>query len=1318
MQIKFSIVLFLLFQILLHGAQSDIKIINSNSSSIVIDYTPAYIGKNQITINNRDYLKIDLKYGFIINENSFGLPAEEVRLLNVAVPAEFGNTIQILSSEYEYIDGKLSPICKPDYKNGNVSFNYTENYSGFATNENLVEFGDFGNTRGLFSQTIIVRPIKYDNSTNKIKLYKKIRFQINFSSNNNLSFSADNKLNGTVINYDQAEKWNKPTTRLNKTLTDSPLSQGKWFKVEITDEGIYKIDKTILQNLGIDLTTLDPRTLKIYNNGGYSLSENPELEKPNTLLENAIFVEGESDGKFDNTDYVLFYGRGVNFWEYNKTSEKILRNRHYYSKLNYYFLTYGGNTGKRMSSEGDSFQSGTVEQTVTKGFEYLEENKVNLLKAGRMSFGDEFSSAVKSRTYITTLANRIDNTPIVYNFQVVNFSTVKCTLKVSEGDTQIFSNSLYGATGWYSYGELHSGAGSFTGTIAENRSLLNFNFNITSASAKAYLDYFEIEYQKLLKTGTDELIFFSKDTTAKISYKPSNFTNSEIYAFDVTDFMNVKKINATISASELSFSKNETVGNVSKYLALCSTKFRTPGAFTAVVNSNISGNTDGYEYIILTNKTFSEQAQKLADYRNNTAPNKITTTVVYIDDLLNEINCGVLDPTAIRDYLKYVYTNWNTKPFYVLLFGDGDYDYLNFEGYSTNFIPTYQTEGSLNEVYSYPTDDYYGRLVGGISDKKVDLAIGRIPIRTQNEGNVIIEKIINYENNTDRGLWQNNITLVADDGLTSTSDDGDLHSSQSERLANDYIPQFFDLNKIYLAAYPTVITGLGRRKPAVTEAIINAVNNGTLILNYIGHGNPDVWAHEYVLERASTIPLFKNDKLFFLTAATCDFGKYDDPAIQSATEDMLFMPSAGMIGGFSACRAVVSGENAALNNLFYSHIFEDELNSELPNTIGNAYFQTKQLRYQQNDEKFHLFAEPVLRLAQPLLPVSIDSINGNNLSTNVQLSAFGKAKINGSVRDGNGNIQSGFNGEGILTVFDSEKLVYLSDIKMNMKVQGGVIFRGRVSIENGKFATSFTVPKDISYENKSGKVTSYIYNSTIDGIGFTKSITIGGTDSTIIDDKKGPDIEIHFDDISFNNAKLVNPDFALLVNLYDETGLNTTGSGIGHKLEGLINDDEENPVDLTNFFIGDLDSGGKSGLINYKFSNQTPGEYKIAIKAWDVFNNFASQESYFTVVDGGGLTVKDVVNYPNPFSYSTTFTFQHNLTKSINVKIKIYTIAGRLIKEIEEKDVNERFVKIDWDGKDEDNNKIANGTYLYKLVVETIDGDYQESILGKLAIIK
>ncbi|MFA7229522.1 MAG: FlgD immunoglobulin-like domain containing protein, partial [Melioribacteraceae bacterium] len=147
--------------------------------------------------------------------------------------------------------------------------------------------------------------------------------------------------------------------------------------------------------------------------------------------------------------------------------------------------------------------------------------------------------------------------------------------------------------------------------------------------------------------------------------------------------------------------------------------------------------------------------------------------------------------------------------------------------------------------------------------------------------------------------------------------------------------------------------------------------------------------------------------------------------------------------------------------------------------------------------------------------------------------------------------------------------------------------------------------------------------------------------------------------------------------------------------------------------------GGRAGTINYKFSGMTPGDYKIRVKAWDVFNNLSVQEASFTVVAAdNGIVLRDVVNYPNPFSSSTTFTFQHNISSLISAKVKIYTIAGRMIKQIEEPAITGKFVKIDWDGRDEDGNQIANGTYLYKLTVESADGQFKDYVLGKLAVIK
>jgi hypothetical protein len=287
-----------------------------------------------------------------------------------------------------------------------------------------------------------------------------------------------------------------------------------------------------------------------------------------------------------------------------------------------------------------------------------------------------------------------------------------------------------------------------------------------------------------------------------------------------------------------------------------------------------------------------------------------------------------------------------------------------------------------------------------------------------------------------------------------------------------------------------------------------------------------------------------------------------------------------------------------------------------------------------------------------------------------------------------------------------------------MIVHGGVIFKGRASIEDGRYNIGFVVPKDISYANDNGRILAYVYDDDQDGLGFSRNIVVGGTNENIENDGHGPEIEVFYDDFNFDKSYVVSPDFTLLVSLSDETGLNTTGTGVGHRLEGILNNDVEHPIDFSDYFVGDLDTGGKSGKVEYRFTNLEAGEYSLKIKAWDVFNNLSTVESYFSVTTESGLSVENVVNYPNPFSSSTTFTFQQNLNSAVNVKIRIYTVAGRMIKEIEEPALYEKFVRINWDGRDEDGNQAANGTYLYKVNVETVDGEYTKNVLGKLSIIR
>ena len=886
---------------------------------------------------------------------------------------------------------------------------------------------------------------------------------------------------------------------------------------------------------------------------------------------------------------------------------------------------------------------------------------------------------------------------------------------------QILQQNLAGYSGDYRVGNAHSVNATYTGALVDNRSVLNVSITPSTISTIGYIDYFTIKYVKALRAFSDNLLFFSNPAGGLIEYSLVGFSSSNIKVFDVTNYSDVKLVtnHTLISGGDCKFQMDETAAQRSKYLAIENAGFKSPTNPVEISNSNLHGESVGAKYVIITNKNFFEAASKLKNYKENRAPITFSTYVADVDQIYNEFSGGIVDPTAVRDYLKYAYENWQIQPEYVLLFGKGTYDYKNIEGYGDNFVPTWQSEESLVFVYSgdsYTTDDYFARVSG--TDSSPDLIIGRITCTNITNAEAMVNKIEDYELNQEKGEWRNLITLVSDDGCKSTTcNEGNMHTMPSENLSMFNFPKSFNFNKIYAAAYPDVITGQGRRKPDVNKAIIDAMNSGTLLVNYFGHGSPELWADEHIFEKSVILPQLKNEKYFFLGAATCDFGYFDIPNYQSAAEAIMFLPNNGAIASFTASRLVFAGSNEALMYRFITYLFNsgrDSLNLGIP--IGKAAFQSKTTSI--NDQKYNIFGDPTLRLKVPQYTAGIDSVNGQNLAVDVQVKALSKTKIDGTILKTDNTPWTDFNGEGILSIYDSERKVRISSINYDVNIPGGLIFNGRVSITNGKFSESFIVPKDISYENKNGKVILYFLNNSVDGLGYTNKIIVGGTDSSLSNDGKGPDIEIFFDDVAYNNGYLVNQNPNLIVKLSDETGLNTTGTGVGHKLEGILNQKLNNPIDFTNYFKGDLDAGGKSGSINYKFTSIESGDHELLVKAWDVFNNFSEQSTFFSVVDGNDLVIRDIYNYPNPFNDKTQFTFQQNLAKPIDVKIKVYTIAGRLIKEIEQFNVNDRFVVVDWDGRDADGDQLANGTYLYKVIIKSVDGEFNKSVLGKLAVIK
>ena len=508
----------------------------------------------------------------------------------------------------------------------------------------------------------------------------------------------------------------------------------------------------------------------------------------------------------------------------------------------------------------------------------------------------------------------------------------------------------------------------------------------------------------------------------------------------------------------------------------------------------------------------------------------------------------------------------------------------------------------------------------------------------------------------------------------------------------------------------------------MNKAIVDQINEGTMLLNFSGHGNPDLWTHEHVFVRESDFPLLANKgKYFFLIAATCNFSEFDGIGQPSGGEVLVTMPNAGAVAVFSATRAVEEPFNEANNVAFVQQLFlTDSHGRVLPERLGDVVYRTKQgypFEDVTNDRKYFLLGDPALQIGFPPMFASVDSINHQPSSQLTQLRALSKASMSATVRDSAQQRISSFSGSAQVVAYDADQTVTLNDPDAGLityKIEGGALFRGSESVTGGNVSAQFIVPKDISYGTDFGRIRMYFSNGSTDGGGFTTNIVFGGVDSSAPVDTKGPDIRLYLDNRGFRAGDVVGAAPLLIADLSDSSGINTSGSGVGHRLEMWL-DDNGQSTDLSPYYQTNQNTY-TSGTALFPLGSLPRGSHKLRLRAWDTYNNASSSETIFEVVVGSGLQLSNVFNFPNPVRSATSFTFQHNQVVPINAEVKIFTVAGRMIQSLKVYDVSSQFVQIPWDGRDREGDVLANGVYLYKIIASTQDKRFTSEALGKLTV--
>lgn len=1126
------------------------------------------------------------------------------------------------------------------------------------------------------------------------------------------------------------------TTGARVYANESVLSSGNFYKIAVSAQGIYKIDYNYLINtFGIDPSAINPANIRVFGNGGEMIAEDNAIPRADDLIENAIKVVDGNDGQFNPGDYFLFYANGPHAIVKDSLKKSFYHLSNIYSDLSFYFICFDKGVGKRIAN-GNNPSSANVNVVSYNDVMFTEKDSSNLGKFGKSWWGDEFSEQpgrYLNRSYNFDIPAIDLSTPIAIRtkFGAVSYSS-STSFNVYANGQYLHASSLPLVGSTYADSVIETADLTTPFTMNSTALQVELRFNKSGNSSAGYLDFIEVNARRFLQFN-GYLNFADWNSVAPgnvANFQISNATSS-MFVWDITNPLEPVQMNTQLVGTTANFIMDASV--LRRYVANDGSLVMIPSYIEKTPNQNLHQYI-AKDYFIISHPLLKPEAERLAAH--HMAKRGLRTSIITPQEIYNEFASGAQDVSAIRDFLKMVYDKASLAdiPKYVLFMGDASYDYKNRIKNNTNLVPTFQTNESNDKIYGYCTDDFFGFLddneninnFNGVHVNTLDIGIGRIPVSSLAKASDVVTKIIHYDSPASFGPWKNNMTFNADDG------DGGGHLVDGEvmsQFVNDSLPNYNNY-KIYVDGYNEESTPAGPRTPEANKAVNNQLFNGTFLMNYNGHGGPVGWCEERIFSMTDINQLTNYNKLPLFITATCDFAPFDDPAIVSAGEVLLNKPDGGAIALMTTTRLVYQDQNRTMNLNYMASGFRPMSNGQFP-ALGDAYRLSKNLRYvtyidpfsASNFRKFALLGDPALPLAFPTYAIKTDSVNGVSISIALDtLKALGKYTISGHVADKQGNLLSNFNGIVYPVIFDKpKKLSTLQNGNDNPKkeyfVQNNILFKGKASVQNGKFSFTFVVPKDINYQIDKGKISYYADNTIEDASGHDKTIYIGGSNPNAIADNAGPIIKSYLNDEKFVNGGITTTNSTLLLKLSDDNGINYTGNSVGHDITASLDGNPQNTYILNNFFESSLDNY-KEGSIRFPLNNLTEGPHTLFIKAWDISNNSSEAKLDFVVVSNDKGQLNHVYNYPNPFTTKTKFMFEHNMPgQNLSVLIHIYSATGKTVKTIRSVINTEgtRSDEIEWDGLDEFGDKIGKGVYVYKLSVKSANGfsdsKYQKLIL-------
>ena len=1094
---------------------------------------------------------------------------------------------------------------------------------------------------------------------------------------------------------------------------NSVLAQGRWVRVSVKENGIHKITASELNSMGFQ----NPANVRLFGYGGHILPETGLENLPDDLQEIPLWREN---------GYVLFYANGTTKWSYREG--RYVHEHNVYSDKGYYFLTEGG-TPMPFPSETIGREPSSV-VTEYPDYAVIDNDRKSHCQYGRVLVDDYDYTFGRSVNYNIPISGVAKGSGIID----ISFATnglEKCDVSLSVGGKSV-NNLIVAANTSGEVGKLVSRTFEITDGISDNLSL-NVTQNVGNKAVDGFLDYISLNYTRRLALYGSQTTFRGGESVEYATYKIAGCTNS-VRVWDISSVV-PRELKGTLSGNHYSVVAPSGIGH--EYVAVdINGQFPSVEFVGDVANQNLHA-TEKADMIIIvpSNGVLKPAAEKLAEAHRTM--DGISVEVVTAQQVYNEFSSGTPDVTAYRRFMKMLYdraASFEDAPKYLLMFGDSWYDnrLITFPKLKQDdYLLCYESANSVNAVYSYVMEDYMGLLDDGEGDNhkrnKVDIGVGRIPVTSAVSANAIVEKIISYMKNEEAGAWQNVIAILGDDGDV---DIPNQHMKDAEGIADimkERYPSYI-VERIYWDNFVAEKSASGLRYPEVTKAIKKRLDIGALIVNYSGHGSTNLLSHEMTW-KASDMAELKSPRLPFWVTASCDIAPFDKGE-NSIGEVALTNANGGAVGLMTTTRTVLQTYNAILNKEFMK-VLLSPVNGGDAIAVGDAVRKTKSnvislgTDVSENKLQYVLLGDPALRLKLPGYRIQVDKINGVEAGTPVQASAGGTLTVEGCVVDSKGSPVEDFKGMLYASMFDCIENVHtLNNDGLGVfeyEAHEKMLFSGNGVISDGRFEIKIPVPMDISYDNENGLLNFFAVDSAKvrSAQGHFNDFVVGGTSSDMNNDGTGPEIKLYLNTPSFINGDKVNSTPCLWVELFDENGINTVGSGIGHDIVAIVDNNPVHTYNLNSVYTPSP-TDYRRGTIMLPLNALEAGEHTLMLRAWDLYNNSSTARITFVVDPDMLPDVMDikVVGTPVTSGRTSELIITHNRPQSkIDVVVELFTMQGQTVwKDVQTVVCDGMEYRYSWDGTAGGTRSLPTGVYVIRGYIIS-DGGMSEPKSLKIVVV-